>query len=64
MQPRVMTGINDVRYYNFVGVPAACYGALGEAAHAADEWHDITSLVPTAKVLGAFLLDWCGVAED
>lgn len=63
VQPRVGTGINDMRYYNFAGVPATCYGAAGEGAHAADEWLDVNSLVPTAKVLGAFILDWCGVAD-
>jgi acetylornithine deacetylase len=56
------TGINDMRYYNFAGIPAACYGTVGGGGHAADEWLDLRSLVPTAKVLGAFMLDWCGVA--
>ena len=63
MQPTVGTGINDMRYYNFAGVPAGCYGAAGGNCHAADEWLDLTSLVPTAKVIGAFVLDWCGLAE-
>jgi len=62
MAPQVGTGINDMRYFNFAGIPAGCYGALGANGHAADEWLDLDSLVPTAKVLGAFLLDWCGVA--
>jgi acetylornithine deacetylase len=64
MQSQVGTGINDMRYYNFAGVPAGCYGAGGGNAHGSDEWLDLTSLVPTAKVLGAFILDWCGVAEN
>lgn len=58
---RVGTAICDMRYYNFIGVPSGCYGAVGEGGHAADEWLDLTSLAPTAKVLGGFLLDWCGV---
>ncbi len=62
MAPTVGTGINDMRYYNFQGVPAGCYGAAGGNGHAADEWLDLNSLVPTAKVIGAFLLEWCGVA--
>ena len=62
MRPLVGTAINDMRYYNFAGVPAGCYGAAGANGHAADEWLDLTSLVPTAKVLGGFVLDWCGVA--
>jgi len=61
MEPIAGTGINDMRYYNFAGVPSGCYGALGENAHAADEWLDVRSMVPAAKVLGAFMLNWCGV---
>jgi acetylornithine deacetylase len=52
-----------MRYYVFNGVPAVAFGACGANAHAADEWLDITSMAPTAKALGAFILDWCGVAE-
>lgn len=63
MEPRSSTGINDTRYYNFQGIPAGCYGTVGVNAHAADEWLDVRSLVPTAKVLGAFMLNWCGVKE-
>ena len=61
LEPVGSTGINDMRYYNFRGIPSACYGTVGMNAHGADEWLDITSLAPTAKVLGAFMLNWCGV---
>ncbi|MDQ3411471.1 MAG: ArgE/DapE family deacylase [Chloroflexota bacterium] len=63
MAPRSGTGINDMRYFNFVGIPAGCYGADGGNAHAADEWLALPSLVPTAKVLGAFIIDWCGISR-
>jgi acetylornithine deacetylase len=63
MELKAGTGINDMRYYNFVGIPAGCYGAAGGNGHAADEWLDLRSLVPAAKVLGAFVLDWCGVVS-
>jgi acetylornithine deacetylase len=63
MTPRSGTGINDMRYFNFAGIPAGCYGTSGGNGHAADEWLDLASLVPTAKVLGATILDWCGVVE-
>jgi acetylornithine deacetylase len=63
MRPLVGTSINDMRYYNFAGTPAGCYGATGGNGHAADEWLDLNSLVPTAKVLGGFALDWCGLDE-
>lgn len=60
MMPRSGTGINDMRYFNFQGIPSGCYGPGGALAHAADEWLDLDTLVPTAKALGAFMLDWCG----
>lgn len=62
MAMRISTATNDMRYYNFVGIPAGCYGATGGNGHGADEWLDLRSLVPAAKVIGAFMLDWCGVA--
>ncbi len=63
MVPVVGTSINDMRYFNFAGIPAGCYGATGGNGHAADEWLDLASLVPTAKTVGGFLLEWCGVAD-
>lgn len=60
MQMRSTTGTNDMRYFNFQGIPSGCYGAGGEGAHAADEWLDLESLNRAAKVIGAFVLDWCG----
>ena len=64
MELKAGTGINDMRYCNFVGIPAGCYGAAGGNGHAADEWLDLRSLTPAAKVLGAFVLDWCGVVSQ
>lgn len=58
------TGVNDMRYFNFKNVPAGCYGASGGNAHAADEWLDIASLNRAAKVIGAFVLEWCGADES
>jgi acetylornithine deacetylase len=63
LRPVVGTSINDMRYFNFAGIPAGCYGATGGNGHGADEWLDLASLVPAAKVIGGFLLEWCGVAE-
>jgi acetylornithine deacetylase len=62
LQPHVATAVNDMRYYLFQGVPSTCYGAAGGNAHAADEWLDLTSLVPAGKTIAAFVVDWCGVA--
>jgi acetylornithine deacetylase len=63
MELKAGTGINDMRYYNFEGIPCGCYGAAGGNGHAADEWLDLRSLAPAAKVLGAFAVEWCGVAS-
>jgi acetylornithine deacetylase len=63
LRPRAGTGTNDMRYFNFSGIPCGCYGAGGAGAHAADEYLDLSTLVPTAKVLAAFVLDWCGIVE-
>jgi acetylornithine deacetylase len=57
------TAVNDMRYYIFEGMPATCYGADGANGHAADEWVDLTTLAPVAKVLAAFMIEWCGVAS-
>ena len=64
MVGRIATAVNDMRYYIFQGVPSTCFGASGGNAHAADEWLDLTTMVPAAKVLAKFIVDWCGVAED
>jgi acetylornithine deacetylase len=64
LRPVAIAALTDMRYFAFAGMPAAVYGAAGGNAHAADEWLDLTSLVPTAKVIGGLLLDWCGVADD
>lgn len=64
LQPQSGTGTNDMRYYNFAGIPCGNYGPGGFGPHAVDEYLDITTLVPTAKVLAAFMLDWCGIVEE
>ena len=63
LQKIVGTSINDMRYFNLAGIPAGCYGATGGNGHGADEWLDLASLVPAARAIGGFLLDWCGVAD-
>ena len=63
IEGQIATAVNDMRYYIFEGVPATCYGAAGGNAHAADEWLDLNSLAPAAKVLAKFIVEWCGVEE-
>lgn len=63
-EPNSGTGTNDMRYFNvYAGIPALCYGCNGFGAHEADEWLDLDSLVPTARVLAGTILDWCGVHD-
>jgi acetylornithine deacetylase len=62
MEARVGTAVNDMRYYIFDGTPATCFGAAGGNGHAADEWLDLAPMAPAAKTIGAFMLEWCGVA--
>jgi acetylornithine deacetylase len=63
MEDKVGSAVTDQRYYNFRGIPSVCFGAIGDLAHGTDEWLDLTSLPVVAKVMGSFILDWCGVAE-
>jgi acetylornithine deacetylase len=63
MRTRVETGTLDTRYFNALGIPSGCYGATGGNAHSANEWLDLASLIPAAKVLAGLALEWCGVAE-
>ena len=62
LEAKVGTAVTDQRYYSFQGIPATCFGARGALAHGTDEWLDLTSLPVVAKVMGSFILDWCGVA--
>ena len=65
LEPRSGAGTNDMRYFNvYANMPALCYGMSGHGAHEADEWLDLDSLLPTARIIGALLLGWCGVAGE
>jgi acetylornithine deacetylase len=62
IEQKIGAAVTDQRYYSFRGIPATCFGAKGDKAHGTDEWLDLMSLPIVAKVMGAFILDWCGVA--
>ncbi len=58
------TGTTDARFFNlYAGMPATCYGPLGGALHAPDEWVDLDSVRRTTEVLALTAMDWCGVAD-
>ena len=51
----------DGAHYRGAGVAPVIYGAFGGAAHGADEWVDVESIVDAAKVFAATAIDYCGV---
>lgn len=56
----VSTATTDVRFFNlYHGIPATCYGPLGGALHAPDEWVDLESVRAVTKVLALAALEWC-----
>ena len=63
LETAAFTGTTDARSFSlYHGVPATCYGPVGGALHAPDEWVDLDSVRATTQVLARTLLEWCGVA--
>jgi len=59
----VSTATTDVRFFSlYHGIPATCYGPVGGALHAPDEWVDLASVRDVTRVLALATLGWCGVA--
>ena len=56
------TATTDARHFVRRGIPAVCFGPLAQEVHGIDERVSIASMVQTAKVLAAFIQDWCGLA--
>jgi acetylornithine deacetylase len=58
------TATTDERFFlNNLGIPATCYGPIGERIHAGEERVFIPSILLSAKVMALFLLRWCQVIE-
>jgi acetylornithine deacetylase len=51
----------DAAHYAGAGVDGVIFGPSGDGFHGDDEYVDIESLVETAKVIAASVIDWCGV---
>ncbi|MCX6622207.1 MAG: hypothetical protein NTY38_14290 [Acidobacteria bacterium] len=49
-------------FHQYFGMPAVLWGARGGNTHNADEYLEIPTLIDAAKVLLAFVCEWCGVA--
>lgn len=64
MKHIAITATVDTAAYNINGIPATCYGPVGENLHAPNEWVDLSSVKECTKVYAAFILDWCGVSNE
>ncbi|RWN39229.1 M20 family metallopeptidase [Mesorhizobium sp.] len=51
----------DAAHYAGAGVDGVIFGPSGDGFHGADEYVEIDSVVETAKVIAASVIDWCGV---
>ncbi len=61
MESRLGTGVNDTRFYGlYYDIPALCYGAGGEGAHAFDERANLAQLKQTTVAIAEFVARWCG----
>lgn len=57
------TATTDARHFVRRGIPAVCFGPRGEEIHGVDERVSISSIEQAARVLGAFVRDWCGLTS-
>jgi acetylornithine deacetylase len=51
-------------FHQYFGIPAVLWGARGGNTHAADEYVEISTVVDAAKVLLAFVCEWCEVDDN
>ncbi len=67
--PRInaLHAASDIRHpILHAGIPAVGYGPLAgdfSQAGGTDEWVDIGEYLQAVKIIGRFILDWCGVRE-
>ncbi|MBO1002997.1 ArgE/DapE family deacylase [Pseudogracilibacillus auburnensis] len=61
MEKIAITATVDTAAYNINGIPATCYGPVGDNLHAPNEWVHLPSVKECTKVYAAFILEWCGV---
>jgi acetylornithine deacetylase len=64
LERRAIAGFGDLRHFQIGGpTPCCIYGpTAGGGPHAANEWVDLAPVPGAARVLAAFVLDWCGTA--
>jgi len=52
----------DTRFFAHDGIASAMFGPKGDRTHSTDECVEIDSMVKSAEVIAATIVDWCGVA--
>lgn len=55
---------NDARFTQYYDKPGLVFGPKCSNMHGPDEYVEIDSVIDTAKVFAAHIIDWCGVEED
>ena len=65
LERRTIAGFGDLRHFQRGGVTPCClYGVTaGNAPHAPNEWVDLEPLPRAARILAAFVCDWCGITS-
>lgn len=62
LEPLSMTATSDTRFYDlYYGIPALCYGGIGQAMHSPSEAVDLASLKKTTEIIALFVSRWCGL---
>lgn len=62
LERRTIAGFGDLRHFQRDGATPCClYGiTAGAEPHAPNEWVDLAPLPRAARILAAFVCDWCG----
>jgi acetylornithine deacetylase len=64
LEDSIFTGLTDARFYGLdYGIPAFCYGASMDGAHAFNERVNVESLRKLTRSVALFVAGWCGVAS-
>jgi acetylornithine deacetylase len=65
LEQRTIAGFGDLRHFQRRGdTPCCLYGVTaGAEPHAPNEWVDLAPLPRAARILAAFVCDWCGTAS-
>jgi acetylornithine deacetylase len=65
LERRTIAGFGDLRHFQRAGATPCClYGVTaGNAPHAPNEWVDLEPLPRAARILAAFVCDWCGITS-